>query len=221
MDDPRLGANAHRHALHSLALANRLLGVDASVRRALSRTAPATASVLDLGCGGGALLSCLDHTRRRKLMVGVDRSEFALKLAANSNPFVAWIAADVRQLPLAADSVDVIVCTLLLHHFDPDGAVAVLTEAARVARCAVVVSDLTRSRIAWLLTWLTTRLLSRSKVFHLDGPRSVSAAYARAELRALARRAGMERATLTCQFPFRMLLVWLKHRSASGINDGL
>lgn len=220
MDNPRLCAKAHRHALRSLALANRLLGVDASVRRALNRIAPGNASVLDLGCGDGALLSSLDRARSRKMMVGVDRSQFALELADNIHPFIAWIAADVRRLPLADDSVDVVVCTLLLHHFDPDDAVIVLAEAARVARCAVVMSDLTRSRMAWLLTWVTTRLLSRSWVFHLDGPRSVSAAYVRAEMHALAQRAGMTSAIITRQFPFRMLLAWSKPPSAAGTGHG-
>lgn len=221
MDDPRLCANAHRHALQSLALSNRLLGVDTSVRRALRRTAPADASVLDLGCGGGAFLSSLDPTGSRRLMVGVDRSEFALETANTINPLIAWVAADVQKLPFNADSVDVVVCTLLLHHFDPVGAITVLSEAARVARCAVVVSDLTRSRLAWWLTWLTTRLLSRSWVFHLDGPRSVSGAYDPAEMRALAQQAGMKGANITRQFPFRMLLVWPKPPSASGIRHGL
>lgn len=221
MDDPRLDADAHRHALRSLALSNRLLGVDASVRRATCRAAPADASVLDLGCGGGALLSCLNRAEKRTLVVGVDRSEFALEVAAATVPLAARLAADVRQLPLADDSVDVVVCSLLLHHFDPDGAVAVLEEAARVARVAVVVSDLSRSRIAWMLTWLTTRLLSRSWVFHIDGPRSVRAAYGLGEMCALAEQAGMGRATVTRQFPFRMLLVWLKHRAASGVQRGL
>jgi len=221
MDDPRLCANAHHHALRSLAFTNHLLGVDNSVRRALNRAAPAHSSVLDLGCGGGALLSSLDSARSRKFLVGVDRSEFALKSADNINPLVAWIVADVRRIPLAADSVDVVVCTLLMHHFDPDDAVAVLAEAARVARCAVVISDLTRSRMAWLLTWASTRLLSRSWVFHLDGPRSVRAAYVCAEMHTLARRAGLKSAIITRQFPFRMLLVWLKPASATGICHGL
>lgn len=221
MDDPSLCAKAHHHALQSLAFTNRLLGIDTSVRRALNRAAPVNASVLDLGCGGGALLRRVDPTRSRKLLVGVDRSKFALGLADTLNPFVARIAADVRRLPLAADSVDVVVCNLLLHHFDPDDAVIVLAEAARVARCAVVISDLTRSRMAWLLTWVTTRLLSRSWVFHLDGPRSVRAAYACAEMHALARQAGMNSAIVTRQFPFRMLLVWLKPPLATGMCHGL
>ncbi len=222
MDNPHLNAGAHQHALKSLACANRLLGIDHAVRRALDRAVRPTASLLDLGCGGGALLKWLDRTDAglRKL-VGVDRSEFALRLAAKGMPGGAWIVADVRRLPLVAGSIDVVVCTLLLHHFDPDDVVAVLAEAARVARFAVLVSDLTRSRTAWIATWLVTRLLSRSWVFHIDGPRSVRAAYTPPEMQALARRANLQDATVTRQFPFRMLLLWSKSQTALGNDHAL
>jgi ubiquinone/menaquinone biosynthesis C-methylase UbiE len=217
MDDPRLDPGAHSHALRSLACANRLLGVNQSVRKAVERVAPRTASVLDLGCGSGALLHRLVRSGACMRVLGVDRSEFALSLAATSLPQGSWIVADVRQLPLASESIDIVVCTLLLHHFDAPDAAAVLTEAARVARRAVLISDLTRSRLAWALTWLATRLLSRSWVFHTDGPRSVRAAYAPAEMQTLARQAGMVNVTIIRQFPFRMLLVWLKQPMEAGI----
>ncbi len=221
MDDPRLDSGAHRHALHSLARANRLLGVDASTIRAFCRHVRSSGSVLDLGCGGGALLQRLVESRSCPRVIGVDRSEFALRLAATTVPQGSWIVADVRQLPLAAGSIDVVVCTLLLHHIDPQDAVAVLAEAARVARVAVLISDLTRSSLAWVVTWLATRCLSRSWVFHTDGPRSVRAAYTLGEMRHLALQAGMQNATITRQFPFRMLLEWRKQTPGEGGDHAL
>lgn len=222
MDDPHLDGDAHYCALQSLARANRLLGVDQAIARALARAAPPTASVLDIGCGSGALLGGLAnlHNGSRRI-VGVDRSERALRLAVKSTPKGEWIAADVRQLPLASGSMDVVVCTLLLHHFDEEDVVAILAEAARVARIGVLVSDLTRSRIGWIATWVVTRLLSRSWVFHTDGPRSVRAAYAVSDMQMLARRANLADATITRQFPFRMMLMWHKPASAKGTQHAL
>jgi ubiquinone/menaquinone biosynthesis C-methylase UbiE len=221
MDGPCLDPDAHGHALRSLARANRVLGVNKSVCKAVERVAPRTSSVLDLGCGSGTLLQQLLQSGGCRRAFGVDRSEFALTLAATSFRQGSGIVADVRQLPLASGSIDVVVCTLLLHHFDASDAVALLAEAGRVARRAVLISDLTRSRFAWVMTWLATRLLSRSWVFHTDGPRSVRAAYAPAEMQALARQAGMAHATIARQFPFRMLLVWRKQIPKPGITDGL
>jgi ubiquinone/menaquinone biosynthesis C-methylase UbiE len=213
MDDPCLDPGAHRHALDSLARANRLFGVNQSVCKAVRGAVPCATSLLDLGCGSGALLLQLVESGTSPRVLGMDRSEFALRLAARKVPRGSWIVADVRQLPLAAASIDVVVCTLLLHHFDPHDAGAVLAEAARVARSAVLISDLTRSSLAWAVTWATTRVLSRSWVFHTDGPRSVRAAYTPAEMQSLARQAGMDCATISRQFPFRMLLVWHKQNA--------
>ncbi len=224
MDDPHLDVAAHQHALKSLARANRLLGVDHAVRQQIHNVTPQACSILDLGCGGGALLDSFVINNRRTgsaRRTGIDRSESALRVAARNIPAVTWITADARRLPLAADSFDVVVCTLLLHHFDPDDVVRVLTEAGRVARVAVLISDLARSRLAWLATWLFTRLLSRSWVFHADGPRSVRAAYTPSEMRALAGRANLQGTEIISQFPFRMLLIWFKPQAAIGADNAL
>lgn len=166
-------------------------------------------TLLDLGCGQGAFLKQFSGSNHAR-MIGVDRSRVALSLAATSLPSGSWVEADVRELPIRDASIDIVLCSLLVHHFDPADAVRLLSEAGRVARLGVIVSDLTRSRLAWVCTWLFTRLFSRSWVFQVDGPRSVRAAYTRKELQSLAARANLEGATVRAQFPFRMLLVWWK-----------
>lgn len=147
------------------------------------------------------------------LLVGLDRSSFALTRAKRwHGSGIRWICGDVTCIPLADESVDVVTCSLLLHHFDETGAATVLREAARVARRGMVVGDLSRSRLAWAATWAGTRLLSRSRIFHVDGPRSVRAAYRTEELAEVARRAGLTGAEVAQRFPFRLLLTWRKVR---------
>jgi hypothetical protein len=85
-----------------------------------------------------------------------------------------------------------------------------LRESARVCRSAVVIGDLDRSRLAWAMTWLVTRVTSRSHIFHVDGPRSVRAAYRPAEARALAAQAGLDGSVVHAVFPLRWLLFWRK-----------
>ena len=72
----------------------------------------------------------------------------------------------------------------------------------------MVIEDLSRSRLALVLTWLTTRTISRSRVFHVDGVRSVRAAFRPGELAALAKRAGLDGVQIRKQFPFRFVLIW-------------
>jgi hypothetical protein len=61
----------------------------------------------------------------------------------------------------------------------------------RVARVAVIVNDLTRSRLGYALVWLSTRVLGCGPMARHDGPLSVRRAYTPDELRALGARAGL------------------------------
>jgi ubiquinone/menaquinone biosynthesis C-methylase UbiE len=112
------------------------------------------------------------------------------------------------RLPIADHGVDVVTCSLFLHHFDEPEVIMILQEACRVARRAIVVGELVRSRSAWLLTCLVTRLMSRSWIFHVDGPRSVRAAFRANELRNLAGQAGLLPVTVKRVFPFRYVMTW-------------
>ncbi len=215
MDDPGLDRHTHAHALRALNRINRLLGVDQRRRRGLGRLGPTDRmSVLDLGTGGGGFLAHL--AERRGVMpgaplLGLDRSGAALGLArAWYDGAAALIVGDAREIPLDDNSVDVVTCSLFLHHFDEPDVVAILRESARVARRGVLVVDLARSRLALALTWIATRLISRSPVFHIDGPRSVQAAFRVEELAELANQAGLIDARVEKQIPFGLSLVWRK-----------
>ncbi len=91
--------------------------------------------LLDVGCGTARRLRNCGAERA----VGVDLSIDMLKQAPES---VARVAGDVRALPIAAASFDVVWCRLVLGHVrDLDGAYA---ELARVCRPggAIVATDL-------------------------------------------------------------------------------
>jgi ubiquinone/menaquinone biosynthesis C-methylase UbiE len=221
MDDPNVDQRAHRLALAALRRSNRWLGCDAVLVRTLAAIAPAReARLLEIGAGGGGLIEALaDHDRKmegRYRLIGLDRSLFAIadaqahieKATIASGPVFAFVAGDALRLPFASQSVDVAICSLLLHHFDPDDAVRLLQEAARVARHGVVIGDLDRSALAWLLTCVATRLMSRSRIFHVDGPRSVRAAYRPTEVLRLAEQAGLATAIVRNNFPFRWTMIW-------------
>lgn len=217
MDGAGVDPSDHRFALRSLNQVNRLLGIDRGLGRCLDCFGE-VGSVLDLGCGGGGFLTFLSaggcaHTVKH--FVGLDRAQYALQCARSWSPrSIHWVVGDACALPFADGSLDVVSCSLFLHHFDEDQVILILREAARVARRGIIVGDLVRSRSAWLLTWLGTRLLSRSWVVHVDGPRSVRAAYRTGELSDLARAAGLAGAAISRQFPFRLILTWAKQRGA-------
>ncbi len=220
MDRPTIDASAHAHALRSLNYVNRLLGMNRRQCQFLRRFGAVDMSVLDLGCGGGGFLADVarqPESIRPALRVGLDRSVFALRVAGSWHmDGVHYVASDARRIPFANDSIDVVTCSLFLHHFDAEDAAVIFREAARVARRGILVADLARSWPAWGLTWLVTRMVSRSWIFHVDGPRSVRAAFRSAELADLARGAGLEGVRVERRFPFRLILIWKKREASSG-----
>lgn len=220
MDQPGLDVRRHTRALDALGRANAVSLTAASlwpsIRAAARAAAPRPIRVLDIACGGGHVLVSLARRAARERIdtgwTGWDLNptaiEYARTLAARSN--VTTVRFDrgngVRDA-LPAD-VDVLVCTLFLHHLEEADAVALLRRMKDAAGCAVVVSDLRRTALGAAFTWVGSRLLSRSDVFLEDGMRSIAAAFTTAETRRLAGEAGLHGATVSHVWPQRWLLAW-------------
>ncbi|UVT14809.1 MAG: class I SAM-dependent methyltransferase [Nitrospira sp.] len=69
---------------------------------------------LDLGCGAGQDARYL--TRRGHRVVGLDRTMPLLQFATRQSPFVPLVLADIRALPIRADSIDGIWAAASLIH---------------------------------------------------------------------------------------------------------
>jgi ubiquinone/menaquinone biosynthesis C-methylase UbiE len=152
--------------------------------------------VVDVGGGRGDFARrLLRHARRhgpRVHVVVVDRDPDLLAAARRHAPSdISLVRADATALPFREGSADVVTMSLTLHHMEPDAAVTSLREMHAVARVAVIVNDLLRTRLSLVLVWLATRLLARHPISRHDGPLSVRRAYSPGELRALAEKAGL------------------------------
>lgn len=199
LDDPAaLVAN-----LRDLARLNRLTGgVGLSLRavEALATGGSAT-TVLDVGTGGAdipiALLARAARDGRSLAVSATDSRAEVLAAARRARPAIDRIPgltlaiADGRGLPYPDGAFDVAHASLVVHHLEPDDAVAFLGELRRVARTGIVVNDLVRGRLAWLGTWLAVHTLATGRYTRHDGPLSVRRAYSRQELLDLVDRAGL------------------------------
>lgn len=220
MDQPGLDPHEHRSALAALARVNRLSRtaetIWPSIRRfARSRSEPdRPVHILDVACGGGDVALSLHHLARRAsvpvTITGVDLSETALAIASENarreNASITYRRMDVLRDPFPTDC-DVVTCSLFLHHLEEDEAIALFRRAASTARM-ILASDLDRGRPAYLVTWFGTRMLSRSRMVHVDGPLSVRAAFTPDEMIALAERAGLRDIHVRPTWPWRWLLRW-------------
>jgi SAM-dependent methyltransferase len=218
MDQPGLDPAQHARALRGLARINWWSGSAGILwppLAALARAEGRTLRVLDLATGGGDVpLRLWDRARRAGVGLRLEGCDVSAVAAAHAEADARRRGADVRFFvhdalngpPLGG--YDVLICSLFLHHLDDGAARALLERMGREAARLVLVNDLVRGWPGLLLAQVGTRLLSRSAVVHADGPRSVRAAFTRAELKELAKRAGLRGATVSWRWPWRMLLTW-------------
>jgi SAM-dependent methyltransferase len=111
--------------------------------------------VVDLGCGRGAVLTAAAGLVGKGRVVGVDvwRSidqsgndpARTLRNAGAEAVSVDLVTADLRALPLATGSVDVVLSSLAIHNItDPAGRSSAIEEVARILRPGgrLVIADL-------------------------------------------------------------------------------
>ena len=219
LDDPATDPALRARSLHDVTRSNTLLGgtraVLSELARCLRDLGP-RASLLDVGTGL-ADIPRRARERARRLGValaafGVDEAESLARATADS--LDGSVCADVRRLPFADGSVDVVTCSQLLHHFEDAEIPAVLRELDRVARGWVVVSDLRRSWLAALGFWLVSWPLGFHRVTRHDGFVSVLRGFTAEELRRHVLEATGHRADVRRHRGYRLTVSW-RPRSSS------
>ena len=93
-----------------------------------------TGDVVDVGCGTGTLAIALAQAGAR--VIGVDGDEDVLRRARAKADGVEidWRRGLADAVPLPDASADAVVCSLVLHHLQPDAKAAALAECRRVLR---------------------------------------------------------------------------------------
>jgi 2-polyprenyl-3-methyl-5-hydroxy-6-metoxy-1,4-benzoquinol methylase len=219
MDRPDLPAEPHRHALDGLARLNAWSGSAGilwpSIRRLSAEITDRPIRLLDVACGAGDVLVGLARRASQSGIVvelrGVDVSSTAVE-HARRRIAATGLHATLEQHNVFSATLptgfDVVTCSLFLHHLTEDQAIELLRRMAAATQRLVLVNDLRRSTRGWMLAVAACRLLSRSPIVHVDGPRSVAAAFTPAEALAIAQTAGLGGATIGRRWPFRFLLSW-------------
>lgn len=132
----RRGAGEFGQETDNVAKYSRARGVERHVlgrfqARLLSVLEPlAPARVLDAGCGEGHVTGWIADTFPSADITGVDGRAGALAICRRQNPQVRTLEGDLRALPLAERSFELVVCTEVLEHL-PEPSL-VLRELGRV-----------------------------------------------------------------------------------------
>lgn len=207
-----------RRSLADVARANALFG---GTRAVLSELRPLLAAsarlpadraltLLDVGTGAADIAVAAQREAARRgvglVTIGVD-SSIPLVRSASERLGLA-LAANALELPFANRSVDVVVCSQLLHHFTEREIGSVLRELHRVARVRVIVSDLRRSWMAAAGIWLASFPLRFHPISRHDGVLSVLRGFTAPELGAHIVRATGVSPTVTRRLGWRVTASW-------------
>lgn len=213
LDDPAVDPAIRERSLSDVTRSNKLLGGLRAAVAAFESILPTLsddAIVLDVGTGLAdipARVRDVARSNHRTLtMIGVD--EAWTLLDADRSRLDAGVCAHALQLPFRDHSIDVVMCSQILHHFDDADAGGFLREMNRVARRAVIVSDLRRSWIAAAGFWLVSFPLRFHRVTRHDGVLSVLRGFTSAELARLVKTATGITPRVDRRIGWRLSAVW-------------
>ena len=202
-------------SLQNIARANRWFGGSAAVRFGLGRVLRGverdqTLSLLDLGTGLGDLprMAVRWGARRglRIIPLGLELNRAAARLARRREVGVAVGCAGTP--PFRDKSVDVVLVSQVAHHLSAPSVVHLFRTCDRLARRAVIVSDLRRHVLAPPSFWCGARLLGFDPVTLSDGVTSIRRGFSRRELADLMARAGLQ-GEVSYRPGFRVVATWL------------
>ncbi|PYP72134.1 MAG: hypothetical protein DMD41_10175 [Gemmatimonadetes bacterium] len=203
LDDPRADPALVRAELRDIQRLNAMFGGTRAVVNACERIFDRVGrrdagcgmrwTLLDVGTGAGDIPLAVRRIARRygiELdLLGIERIPAAAGLARAAG--VTTILADGDALPLAPRSVDVVLASQVLHHLARETCVRWIAALDRIARHAVVLADLRRSRFAMAGMWAVSFPLALRAQTRRDAVVSLRRGYTRAEFNSMLQEAGV------------------------------
>jgi SAM-dependent methyltransferase len=207
--DPELVTRSLADVVRSNSLFGGLSSAIDELRDALKEV-PVEATLLDVGTGLGDI-PCRAREVARQMGVELTTMglDSALELARACRPVLTLaVCGDALRLPFADHSVDIVMCSQVLHHFAGADALQLLREMNRVARVRVIISDLRRSWIAAAGLWLVSFPLRFHAVSRHDGVVSVMRGFTPEELVDTVRQAIARNTVVHRRRAFRVTTSW-------------
>ena len=171
---------------------------------------PRCATLLDVGTGTADIPAAARVIAAKRGVtlrtIGFDSSEVLLLRYRDRQSGV--VRGDALRLPFRDKSIDIVMCSQVLHHFREPEAVQLIREMNRVARARVVISDIRRSWIAAGGLWMASFLLGFHSVSRHDGVVSVMRGFVPQELSALVASATGRHADVNRHLGFRVTTSW-------------
>lgn len=193
MDDFFMTGDMLRNTLDQIALINNRLGgnkvtLDGLHHLLQNKNKEVPISIIDLGCGSGDLLRIIaDYGRKNNFnfkLTGIDANEYTVNYARECStgfPEISYLQMNVLSDAFSELTFDIVLATLMLHHFKNEDIEILLNQLASQAGTGIIINDLHRSKTAFYLFKLISLFISNPMVCK-DGAISVLRGFKKREL---------------------------------------
>lgn len=177
MDDPSISGPLLNKFHSDLNRVHKLLGSYPTIERFIRRDIRPVQSIIDIGCGGGALLDYLCQKLKVEV-TGIDT-----KPGHTTNIPIIQANAITDTLPKA----DIAVSAFLAHHLSPEENIALIRNVSRSCRRFIILDLIRHPMPLWLFTIFICPLIGHEAA--VDGRQSVRRAYTPNEFKDIVKKA--------------------------------
>ncbi len=214
MDDFDFRGREMTNLLHDLKIVNKWLGGNRVIidgLRKLLKDQPKSIEVvvLDIGCGDGELLrKCSNFARQNGYKIkciGIDYNENILEQAiirSQDYPSLEFRKVDVLDENLIPNC-DIALFTLFLHHFSNEQINRILISVLSKSNKGLIISDLQRSKMAFVLFKFISPFLLKTKMARRDGLISIARGFRKKELENFSNKIPNQRSTIRLKWAYR------------------
>lgn len=177
--------------------------------------------ILDIGCGDGQMLrNCSDLFKPRGYrtkFIGIDFNKNILEYAESLSvdyPNIQFKKLDVFFDEKLIPNCDIALLTLFLHHFSNENIEHLLKSILAKTTKGLVINDLHRSKSAFNLFKIVSKLFLKTKTAEHDGLVSISRGFKRRELEVISKKIKNQKSTIRWQWAFRFQWILEKNMEA-------
>lgn len=215
MDDFSLQGEELRSALDQIAKINQFLGGNKltleGIKKLLKNTdVSRTIVIADIGCGNGDMLRMLDRYGQKNninfQLIGIDANAFTInhaRILSHDFKNIEYRCMDIFSEEFTTIHYDIVLCTLTLHHFSDKEIIDIITIFNKNATMGIVINDLHRSKLAYVLFELICFVFNLNKMGRKDGLVSILRGFKKRELEAFSKKINLKNDTINWKWAFR------------------
>lgn len=215
MDDLDFQGVEMKNVLGDLKTVNKWLGgknitLNGIEKLLLDKTKNDFIKILDVGCGDGELLrNCAKYADKNNLKmecIGVDFNINILEHAKSQSkefPNIKFQKVDVFLEEELIPNCDIAICTLFLHHFNNENIEELLNVLLKKSNIGLVINDLQRSRVAFNLFKVVSKLFLKTQTAKHDGLVSIARSFKKNELESISKKIPNQKSSIHWRWAFR------------------